>query len=57
MEKIVEYQVAVASADYKKLVNETNRLIQEGFEPFGSVAIAVDEDSVHLAQAMVKYGD
>lgn len=55
MNKIIEYSAVCESGDYKKLNQAVNRLLKQGFEPFGDVSTCVDSDTVYFTQAMVKY--
>ena len=58
LSQIVDYQVAVGAGDYKQLVANVKRLMEEeGFQPFGSIAISVADVTIYYAQAMVKYAD
>lgn len=52
---ITDYQVVeTREADDLKL--EVDRLIREGWQPFGSVAVCADGQSRRYCQAMVVYG-
>ncbi len=55
MSRIIEYQVVVATGDNKQLNQRVNALIQQGFQPFGGVSEAVDNQVFYYTQAMVKY--
>jgi len=59
--KIVEYKTAYGS-DTKKLDEDVNRLLSEGFQPYGSPYLSDNEvkgldDSFVIWQAMVRYSD
>ena len=55
MEAITEYK-SVLDHDVEAFQNRINQLIADGFQPFGSVALAFvpDESTLYLCQAMVK---
>jgi hypothetical protein len=55
MFKILEYKL-VRNSDLRLFTEEVNQLIKEGWQPFGSVAVAGLGAAVFQAQAMVKYG-
>ena len=56
MFKILEYKL-VRNGDVRMFTEEVNQLIKEGWQPFGSVAVAGLGGTVFQAQAMVKYGE
>jgi len=56
MNKIVEYIMAKGIVGNEKQFNDqVNRMIKDGFQPLGGVAIAADNSVLHFTQAMVKY--
>jgi len=57
MNRIIEYQVVVATGDNKQLNQRVNALMQQGFQPSGGVSAAVDNGVFYYTQAMVKYED
>jgi hypothetical protein len=54
MNKIIEYQIAKGTGDYKDLVKDVNELIKAGFEPMGGVSTCGAGDAVSYTQAMIK---
>ena len=53
--KIVSYKV-IAANRVDDLSHDVNAFIRlEGWQPFGNVAMAVDEDNLHYTQILVKY--
>lgn len=59
--KIVEYKTANGSS-IKELDENVNRMLHEGFQPFGSPYLSDNElegkvDTFAVWQAMVRYGD
>jgi hypothetical protein len=55
METITEYR-SVLDHDVEAFQNRINKLIEDGFQPFGSVSLAFvpDESTLYMCQAMVK---
>ncbi len=55
MEIITEYK-AVLDHDFEEFQNRINKLIEDGFQPLGSVSLAFvpDESALYMCQAMVK---
>ena len=52
--EIVNYQVARGNEE-DRLADSVNRLIDDGYQPHGSISVCVDPDDVVIfAQAMVK---
>jgi hypothetical protein len=56
MNRIIEY-ILVSHGDLTRMMEEVNKLIREGFQPFGSVSssYAPDEQRFYMFQAMVKF--
>ena len=56
MNKIIKYRVATAEGNVNDLIQSVNRLIEEGFQPYGGVSSTVIAPPVvGYAQAMVKF--
>ena len=55
MKALNQYTLATASnGDYTKLIENVNKWIQEGFKPFGNIAVIPFGEQFLLCQAMVK---
>lgn len=53
--KIIQYGLCTAPSD-TELVDAVNKAIRMGFEPFGNIAIAVNQnDQATMIQPVVKY--
>lgn len=52
--KIIEY-IAVTSSDHEWFTKRVNDNIKEGWQPFGSLQVTVDDEGDTYSQAMVKY--
>jgi len=55
MKIINEYKIAYAS-NIKKLEIEVNELIKQGFQPYGSAQVILDDVQGLMVQPMVYYG-
>lgn len=56
--KITEYNI-ISLFDVDEVVNQANKLISEGWQPFGNISMAYDvkEGKILFVQTLVKYGD
>ncbi|WP_422351141.1 DUF1737 domain-containing protein [Flagellimonas sp.] len=56
--KITEYNI-ISLFDVDEVVNQANKLIFEGWQPFGNISMAYDieEGNMLFVQTLVKYDD
>jgi hypothetical protein len=56
--KITEYNI-ISLFDVDEVVNQANKLISEGWQPFGNISMAydVEEGKMLFVQTLVKYYD
>ncbi|MEK6152162.1 DUF1737 domain-containing protein [Flavobacteriaceae bacterium 3-367] len=54
--KITEYNI-ISLSDIDQVVNQANKLISEGWQPFGNISMAydVDQGDMLFVQTLVKY--